>query len=97
MQARSTATPDQGYSRDLLLWAERKVSDMIRGSLPPERAALAEQGLPAHVLFMAFDGFAMNHKLNGPSQRTDRIVEMAGLLLAADRHRPAALTRAGER
>ncbi|HEX7844050.1 MAG TPA: hypothetical protein VF469_41530, partial [Kofleriaceae bacterium] len=42
MQALSTATPDQGYSRDLLLRAVTRIGRLIRASLPPERAALAE-------------------------------------------------------
>ena len=76
MQALSTGSVEEGYSRDLLLWAEDRVSAMIRGCLPPERAAVAERSLLAHVVFMAFDGFAMNHKLRGPSKRIDDIIDL---------------------
>ncbi|MFO1055675.1 MAG: TetR/AcrR family transcriptional regulator [Dongiaceae bacterium] len=95
MQALSTATPDQGYSRDLLLWAEDRIGRLIRASLPPERAALAEGRLLAHVLMMAFDGFVLNTRLADRSRRLPAIAElMADLLLgtvpgqpgAADRH-----------
>lgn len=81
MQAISTARPDEGYKRDLLRRVEEQVSQMIRGTLPPERAGLAERGYLAHVLFMAFDGFAMNVKLRGPSERIDGIIEVMVTLL----------------
>ncbi len=82
MQAISTARPDEGYKRDLLLRAEASVSKLIREALPPQRAAFATEGFLAHVLFMAFDGFAMNFKLKGPSERIDGIIDvMASLLL----------------
>lgn len=82
MQAISTARPDEGYKRDLLRRVEEQVSRMIRETLPPERAALAERGYLAHMLFMAFDGFAMNSKLRGPSERIDGVIDvMVELLL----------------
>jgi AcrR family transcriptional regulator len=82
MQALSTATPDQGYSRDLLLWAETRIGRLIRASLPPERAALAEGRLLAHVLMMAFDGFVLNTRLADRARRLPAIADlMADLLL----------------
>lgn len=81
MQALSTGSMEEGYSRDLLLWAEDRISGMIRACLPPERAAVAERSLLAHVAFMAFDGFAMNHKLRGPSKRIDDIIELTVALV----------------
>lgn len=76
MQALSTATPDDRYSRDLLHWAEEQVSQMIAEALPVERRHLLRDGSLAHVIFMAFDGFAMNHRLNGPSTRIDHSVAL---------------------
>lgn len=81
MQALSTGSMEEGYSRDLLMWSEERVSGMIRACLPPERAAIAERSLLAHIAFMAFDGFAMNHKLRGPSQRIDDIIELTVALV----------------
>ena len=82
MQALSTASNDEGYSRDLLLWAEDRISAMIRRALPRGRARLADDSLLAHVIFMAFDGFVMNHGFHGPSQRIEPIIElMVSLLL----------------
>lgn len=89
MQALSTATPEQGYSRDLLLWAESRIGRLIRASLPPERAALAEGRLLAHVLMMAFDGFALNVKLADRSRRLPAIADlMADVLLGTVPGRP---------
>ena len=87
MQALSTARPQDPYSRELLLWSETELTGLIRESLPPERAALVDGTYLAHIIFMAFDGFSINYKLKGPSERIDGIVElMVGLLLG---HAPA--------
>lgn len=94
MQALSTAGSDEGYSRDLLLWAEERVSAMIRTCLPPERAALVQRSYLAHVIFMAFDGFAMNTRLRGPSRRIQGVVDMmVDLLLGTP---PPAASDAGD-
>ncbi|MCG8354287.1 MAG: TetR/AcrR family transcriptional regulator [Kiloniellales bacterium] len=82
MQALSSASNDEGYSRELLLWAENRISAMIRSSLPSKRRQLADESLLAHVIFMAFDGFVMNHGFHGPSRRIEAIIElMVSLLL----------------
>lgn len=82
MQALSTAKPRDTYSRELLLWSENELTGLIRDALPPERAALVDGTYLAHIIFMAFDGFSINYKLKGPSERIDGIVElMVGLLL----------------
>lgn len=81
MQALSTASPEDRYSRDLLFWAERKISTLIAETLPEDRRYLCENGSTAHILFMAFDGFAMNHNLNGPSRRIDHSVDLMARML----------------
>lgn len=81
MQALSTAKPSDTYSRELLLWSEEQLTRLIRESLPPERAALIDGTFLAHIIFMAFDGFAINYKLKGPSERIDGIVELMVALL----------------
>ncbi|MEX0923155.1 MAG: TetR/AcrR family transcriptional regulator [Rhodovibrionaceae bacterium] len=81
MQALSTAQPGEGYKRDLLMQLEDQVSRMIQESLPAARADLAEEGRLAHILFMAFDGFAMNFKLRGASERIDELIDLMIALL----------------
>jgi hypothetical protein len=82
MQAFSTLTPEDGYSRALLLASETRVSALLRGALPASRQALVDDDLLAHLAFMAFDGFVINYRINGPSRRVDAIVEgLCDLLL----------------
>lgn len=85
MQAVSTARPDEGYKRDLLTQVEKMASRMLRDSLPPRRAeALSHEGL-ARILFMAFDGFAMNYKMGEDNAEIDRLIDvMVDLLLGRE-------------
>jgi AcrR family transcriptional regulator len=76
MQAISMAWKEGGYDRSLLLWSEHKVTEMIKAVLPPDRVAAVEQEFLAHLIFMAFDGFVLNHRIVGPSRRINGIVEM---------------------
>lgn len=83
MQAISNLGPKDNYSRDLLDECESRISVMLRGCLPEDRAHLADgRNLFAHILFMAQDGFAISYKINGPSKRMDAMVAgMCDLLL----------------
>jgi AcrR family transcriptional regulator len=84
LQAISTRHADERYSRALLLRSEQRVSAMLRPALPPARRALLDNDVFAHLLFMAFDGFAVNYTLNGPSRRVEAIVDLlCNLLLGA--------------
>jgi len=76
MQAASTATPDEVYSAELLLWCEDLISRLIRVCLPPKRAAIADQRRLAHMLFMAHDGFVVRHYLGAQSENVDEVIEM---------------------
>lgn len=83
LQALSTRTADDPYSRELLLRSEQKVSAMIRDALPDSARFVMTDNLLAHLLFMAFDGFAVNYKVNGPSRRVEGIVDMLVDLIMA--------------
>ena len=76
MQAISTATRDEVYSAELLLWCEDFISRMIRISLPRRRAGIADQCRLAHILFMAYDGFVMRNYLGAQSESVDEVIEM---------------------
>lgn len=68
MQAFSGASSKEHYDLSLLRWAEAKVSRMIRASLPASRRAGLDTAALAHLVFMAFDGFAMHaHVSSGVS------------------------------
>lgn len=76
LQALSTLAVDESYSRDLLLRSEKKVAKMIHDALPdPTRSEIPEDSL-AHLLFMAFDGFAVNIRITGLSKQADGVVDL---------------------
>lgn len=82
MQAASTATRDEIYSSELLLWCEDLISRLIRASLPASRSAIAEQRRLAHILFMAYDGFVVRNHLNVQSESVDEVIDtMIDLIL----------------
>ena len=70
------------YPRDLLLWAEQRITGLIVSCLPEDRARELNDTALAHILFMAFDGFAVNYVLVGPSRRLERCLDpMVDLIL----------------
>lgn len=75
MQAVATATSEQGYNRDLLLWAEARVADMIAGCMAGAPAAERDSLYLSHVIFMALDGFAMNERLGQSAAGIEGIVD----------------------
>jgi len=83
MQAISNLGPKDNYSRDLLDDCEARISAMIAGCIPDDRADLVDdRNLLAHILFMAQDGFAISYKINGASKRMDAMVAaMSDMLL----------------
>ena len=81
MQALSTGSLDEGYERDLLLWSEDKISELIARNIPESSLNAAELSCLSHIVFMAHDGFAMNYHLRGPSRRIEAIIELTVSLL----------------
>jgi len=64
IQAISSATPEDCYDPALLRWTEQKIASLLARSLPPARAAEIDCMRFAHILMMAFDGFAVNYSIN---------------------------------
>jgi len=96
LQALSTLAIDEPYSRDLLTRSEEKVAQMIHDALPEVRNNAIDEKLLAHLLFMAFDGFAVNYRITGPSkQRAEAIVDMLSELVLG--HAPATASRTKRR
>lgn len=92
LQALSTLSIDESYSRDLLLRSEMKVARMIHDALPDQiRSGIPADSL-AHLLFMAFDGFAVNIRITGLSKQADGVVDLLCDLILG---RAARKTRAG--
>jgi AcrR family transcriptional regulator len=88
-QALSTRKEDETYSRGLLLRSKEKISTVLREVLPESARRRVDDDLVSHLLFMAFDGFAINYKLTGRSQQAEAISEMlADLILGSPTHSP---------
>lgn len=74
IQSLSAATPESGYDPGLLHWSEGAVATMLleacAGRMARDRAFLL-----AHMLFMSFDGFALNARINPASGCSDALVD----------------------
>lgn len=84
MQALTTALPEERYNPALLDSALGRLVEMIRSSLPPDRLHLADDSHLAQIIFMAFDGYAMNHRLRGGGLEVDGATELMATLLLGD-------------
>lgn len=85
LQALSTLPIDAPYSTDLLLHSERRVARMIGEAIAGSACASIDEDLLAHLLFMAFDGFAMHYRIASPSRRrVAAIVDMLVRLVLGD-------------
>jgi AcrR family transcriptional regulator len=82
IQAISSATPEDCYDPALLRWTEQKIASLLRGALPPARAAEIDCMRFAHILMMAFDGFAVNYSINRAIYCDDAMIgQMCGAIL----------------
>jgi len=84
MQAISLASAAE-YRRDLLAWSEARISALIAQNLPPEQRASVRSDDVAHLVFMAFDGFALNHKFAGAVPSSRRVIDLLSALLVGAR------------
>jgi AcrR family transcriptional regulator len=84
MQAISLATAAE-YRRDLLAWAEARTAALIVQSLPPKRRALVRSDDVAHLVLMAFDGFALNQKFADPAPSSRPVIDLLTALLIGAR------------
>jgi len=75
IQAISQATPEDCYDPALLRWTEQKIATLLATSLPPQRAAEIDALRFAHILMMAFDGFAVNYAVNRAIRCDDVMIE----------------------
>lgn len=77
LQALALSGPNDRYSGELLAFLQKRVTRMLADCLPAERRhVLGERDAFAHLAFMAFDGFALNTRLNGRSDNLQQIVRI---------------------
>ena len=83
MQAISVTDPDEGYRSNLVQWFEERVASLVLETLPPQRRARWRRVRLAHVLVMAFDGFAIHRHLHPAEDPIDdaTIGAMAAMLV----------------
>ncbi len=85
IQAVSTASPVDGYSGELLDWCEGRVAGMLKTSLPPGRRSRTDHAQMAHIIFMAFDGFAVRSYLGVRARKMRTAIDtMTDLILGND-------------
>lgn len=75
MEALAEAPRSSGKPSDLLVWAEDFLTQLIVDNLPEERRKLFEDRLMTHVIWMAFDGFAINRRI-GDVRDIGRIADL---------------------
>jgi len=86
MQAISASDQEEGYRSTLVRWLERRITAMIHDALPASRRARVSRVRLAHVLIMAFDGFAIDYHLHPRrSGLDDRTVEFVTDMLVGER------------
>lgn len=82
IQAISTAEHDDLYRPVLLKWMEAQLRKMVLEALPRERRHLVRKAYFAHLMVMAFNGFAMHHHINPDRPCDDETIDfICGLLL----------------
>lgn len=89
MDALASAPPELRKPVNLLETVEGFLTQLLVESLPPERANVVHGDLLAHLIWMAFDGFVINHRI-GDERDIDKISAMMADLLLGE---PAADTR----
>jgi len=89
MQAVSTAGKAEKYRSDLLLRCEAHLTELLRTSVPENRAGMVENGRLAHILLMAFDGFVVRHNLRSTRKDMREIIGMMNNLVLGTAQRPA--------
>lgn len=81
MQALSTVVSRDEYDPQMIGWAEAKITKLLAGCLPARRRTNVADGALAHVMMMAFDGFAINQGLNPAAACNDAVVNALCRLL----------------
>ena len=97
IQAISAATPEDGYEPALLRATEQKIATALSQALPPARAAEIDCMSFAHILMMAFDGFAVNRSNDTAIYCDDAMVEQMSAAILGHPPRKAVSARRASR
>ena len=83
IDALSGAQANMGKPNSLLARVEEWLSLLLADILPPKRAFLAKEQLLSHILWMAFDGFVVNHRM-GDVRDIGNVADLMTALLLAE-------------
>lgn len=84
MQALSTTSNSDGYSRELLSFCETRFTELLAKSLPSTPIDVRSL---SHIAFMAFDGFAIGHKLGSSAKEAEHSADaFVQLIFAYSEH-----------
>jgi AcrR family transcriptional regulator len=64
MQAITLTDPEDGYRSTLVQWLEQRIEGIVMQALPVARRRRLRRARIAHVIIMAFDGFAIHRHLH---------------------------------
>jgi len=64
MQAITLTDPEDGYRSTLVQWLEKRIEGIVMQALPVARRRRLRRARIAHVIIMAFDGFAIHRHLH---------------------------------
>ncbi len=81
IEALASAPPEMGKPNNLLAYVEQYLSDLLAEILPEDRRHLLDGGLLSHLIWMAFDGFAINQRLRDTRDVTAMADLVAGMIL----------------
>lgn len=81
MQAITAEPPENGYRPELLQWARRRITAMLRDALPPERRKAIARPRFTHLLLMAFDGFVIGRHLYPDAKCDDTTIALMTKLI----------------
>jgi AcrR family transcriptional regulator len=71
IQAISATDPEEGYRSTLVQWLEQRIDGMVMDALPVDRKSRFRKARIAHVIIMAFDGFAIHRHLHPAESAVD--------------------------
>jgi AcrR family transcriptional regulator len=81
IEALATKPPQTEKSDTLLRWSEAQLTLLLRESLPEARRHLADDAVMSHIMWMAFDGFAINRRIGDVPNMSAIARRMTDLLL----------------
>lgn len=84
MQALTTTSESDGYSRELLSFCESRFTELLAKSLP---ATSIDARALSHIAFMAFDGFAIGSRLGASAKEAAQSADAFVQLISASRDR----------